>query len=151
MVEGFSTLCKLGSKRRPCCRDPVCLALIALRCVTFSWVVLVRLKPGLSRCVICCEPTALIEGLSLTERLFSNSIFLSRASRQGVGGSSKASLVFLVSEAAGVHPVPSRTRQLSPPAPMVLGWSHPGSVGRRQVLFPFPCSALPSPCRLLVF
>ena len=33
--------------------------------------------------------------------------------------------------AKGVHPVPFRTRQLSPSAPMVLG-SWPGRVGRRQ-------------------
>ena len=42
---------------------------------------------------------------------------------------------FLVCQAAGVHPVPSRTRQLSPPAPMVLGWSRPGRLGPRQVPF----------------
>src|SRR5690606_3235452 len=34
--------------------------------------------------------------------------------------------------AVGVHPVPSRTRSLSPPAPMVLGEQSPGRVGRRQ-------------------
>src|SRR5690606_12743279 len=34
--------------------------------------------------------------------------------------------------AVGVHPVPSRTRSLSPPAPMVLGGQPPGRVGRRQ-------------------
>jgi hypothetical protein len=32
----------------------------------------------------------------------------------------------------GVHPFPSRTRQLSPPEPMVLGAQAPGRVGRRQ-------------------
>jgi hypothetical protein len=32
----------------------------------------------------------------------------------------------------GVHPFPSRTRQLSPPEPMVLGAKAPGRVGRRQ-------------------
>jgi len=50
---------------------------------------------------------------------------------------------FLVIEAAGVHPVssrtrqlsPSRTRQLSPPAPMVLVRRRTGSVGHCQVLF----------------
>lgn len=41
--------------------------------------------------------------------------------------------LFLVSEAVRVHPVPSRTRSLSSPAPMVLGGQLPGSVGRRQV------------------
>ena len=34
--------------------------------------------------------------------------------------------------AAGIHPFPSRTRQLSPPAPMVLGGRLPGRVGRRR-------------------
>ncbi len=38
----------------------------------------------------------------------------------------------LVTMAVGVHPVPSRTRQLSPPAPMVLGGQPPGRVGRCQ-------------------
>lgn len=32
----------------------------------------------------------------------------------------------------GIHPFPSRTRQLSPPEPMVLGAKAPGRVGRRQ-------------------
>ncbi len=40
--------------------------------------------------------------------------------------------VFLVIVAAGVHPVPSRTRQLSPPAPMVLEGRPSGRVGHRQ-------------------
>ena len=40
--------------------------------------------------------------------------------------------VLLVIGAEGVHPVPSRTRQLSPPAPMVLGAQAPGRVGHRQ-------------------
>jgi hypothetical protein len=34
--------------------------------------------------------------------------------------------------AAGIHPFPSRTRQLSSPAPMVLGGRLPGRVGRRR-------------------
>src|SRR5579872_4299733 len=34
--------------------------------------------------------------------------------------------------AAGKHPFPFRTRQLSPPAPMVLGGRPPGRVGRRR-------------------
>jgi hypothetical protein len=34
--------------------------------------------------------------------------------------------------AAGKHPVPSRTRKLSPPAPMVLHWGRCGRVGHRQ-------------------
>src|SRR5947199_6309519 len=34
--------------------------------------------------------------------------------------------------AVGKHPFPYRTRQLSPPAPMVLGGEPPGRVGRRR-------------------
>ena len=34
--------------------------------------------------------------------------------------------------AGGFHPFPSRTRQLSPHAPRVLGWKRPGRVGRRR-------------------
>src|SRR3954463_1248886 len=34
--------------------------------------------------------------------------------------------------AVGSHPFPFRTRKLSPPAPMVLGDSSPGRVGRRR-------------------
>lgn len=41
--------------------------------------------------------------------------------------------VRLVVGAAGVHPVPSRTRQLSPSAPMVLGESSSGRVGHCQL------------------
>ena len=44
----------------------------------------------------------------------------------------KASLVTL---AKGVHPVPSRTRQLSPSAPMVVGAQAPARVGHRQRSF----------------
>ena len=40
---------------------------------------------------------------------------------------------FPVAMAAGTHPFPFRTRQLSPPAPMVLGGHSPGRVGRRRV------------------
>ena len=38
----------------------------------------------------------------------------------------------LVAMAEGIHAFPSRTRPLSPPAPMVLGPQGPGRVGRRQ-------------------
>ena len=38
----------------------------------------------------------------------------------------------LVTMAEGTHPFPSRTRPLSPPAPMVLGPAGPGRVGRCQ-------------------
>lgn len=45
-----------------------------------------------------------------------------REGREGLGGENEAAV--LVIRAAGVHPVPSRTRQLSPPAPMVV-WGVP--------------------------
>ena len=35
--------------------------------------------------------------------------------------------------AVGVHPFPSRTRQLSPFAPTILGWKRPGKIGRRRL------------------
>ena len=38
----------------------------------------------------------------------------------------------LVTLAKGVHPVPSRTRQLSPSAPMVVGAQAPARVGHCQ-------------------
>ena len=40
--------------------------------------------------------------------------------------------------AAGKHPFPFRTRQLSPPAPMVLGGQPPGRVGRRRIVLEGP-------------
>ena len=40
--------------------------------------------------------------------------------------------------AVGVHPFPSRTRQLSPLAPKILGWKRPGKIGRRR----HACSSL---------
>src|SRR5256885_8520459 len=40
---------------------------------------------------------------------------------------------FPVAIAAESHPFPSRTRKLSPPAPMVLGGRPPGRVGRRRI------------------
>src|SRR4051812_38129442 len=53
-----------------------------------------------------------------------------RAMRWSLTTESKTDL--LVVCASGVHPVPSRTRSLSLTAPMVLGGSLPGRVGRRQ-------------------
>ena len=44
----------------------------------------------------------------------------------------------LVAIAEGFHTYPSRTRPLSPPAPMVLGPKGPGRVGRRQAQEPLP-------------
>ena len=40
--------------------------------------------------------------------------------------------------AVGVHPFPSRTRQLSPLAPTILGWKRPGKIGRRRLCGVFP-------------
>ncbi len=40
--------------------------------------------------------------------------------------------------AEGPHPLPSRTRKLSPPAPMVLGRGRPGRVGRRRLFLFMP-------------
>src|SRR5690348_12720935 len=40
-----------------------------------------------------------------------------------------------VAIAEGSHPVPFRTRKLSPPAPMVLPWRRGGRVGRRRDIF----------------
>src|SRR6266542_2222804 len=40
-----------------------------------------------------------------------------------------------VATAEGKHPVPFRTRKLSPPAPMVLPWRRGGRVGRRRDFF----------------
>ena len=64
---------------------------------------------------------------------------------------------FPVTMAAGQHPFPFRTRQLSPPAPMVLGGRLPGRVGRRRNTStemgpcesggPSPVQALPRPLR----
>ena len=39
---------------------------------------------------------------------------------------------FLVAIPRGKHPFPSRTRQLSPPGPMILRWQRRGKVGRCQ-------------------
>jgi hypothetical protein len=51
----------------------------------------------------------MVEGLTVVRRTWNFSIIVF-----GTNG-------LLVIEAAGVHPVPSRTRKLSPPAPMLLG------------------------------
>ncbi len=47
--------------------------------------------------------------------------------------------------AAGKHPFPFRTRQLSPPAPMVLGGRPPGRVGRRRDLSSLEAPDFPGP------
>jgi hypothetical protein len=49
-----------------------------------------------------------------------------------LGHTTESTTGLLVVCASGVHPVPSRTRSLSLTAPMVLGGSLPGRVGRRQ-------------------
>ena len=43
--------------------------------------------------------------------------------------------------AVGVHPFPSRTRQLSPLAPKILGWKRPGKIGRRRLFLLPPDSS----------
>jgi hypothetical protein len=58
--------------------------------------------------------------------------FLECQARQNL----KATLLVIL--AAGSHPAPSRTRKLSPPAPMVLGGQPPGRVGHRQESSFFP-------------
>ena len=47
----------------------------------------------------------------------------------------KSQKFFLVAMAEGSHPFPSRTRKLSPLAPMVLPWRRGGRVGNCQVFF----------------
>ena len=49
----------------------------------------------------------------------------------------------LVAMAEGNHTFPSRTRPLSPPAPMVLGPQGPGRVGRCQAVITKMKSFLP--------
>jgi hypothetical protein len=46
-----------------------------------------------------------------------------------------------VTIATGKHLFPSRTQQLSPSAPMVLGWQRSGRVGHRRGLFFIPGNA----------
>src|SRR5205823_12825573 len=46
-----------------------------------------------------------------------------------------------VTIATGKHLFPSRTQQLSPSAPMVLGWQRSGRVGHRRGLFFCPKSS----------
>ena len=52
---------------------------------------------------------------------------------------------FPVAMAKGSHLFPYRTQKLSPSAPMVLGWTRPGRVGRRRI----PIEAVH--CELLLF
>src|SRR6476619_5107446 len=52
-------------------------------------------------------------------------------SMQVQGGGTTVSVAI----AEGSHPVPFRTRKLSPPAPMVLPWRRGGRVGRRRDIF----------------
>src|SRR4051812_4526010 len=70
------------------------------------------------------RPVLIGRGLGLT----------SARARSGVlGDSYPLDNRFPVAMAAVSHPFPSRTRQLSPPAPMVLGGRPPGRVGRRRI------------------
>src|SRR6266511_2266727 len=52
--------------------------------------------------------------------------------RPGTGAGQGRGTTVSVAIAEGRHPVPSRTRKLSPPAPMVLPWRRGGRVGRRR-------------------
>ena len=63
------------------------------------------------------------------------------------GGSSgvRSSSRFLATIAEGPHPIPSRTRKLSPPAPMVLQGGLCGRVGRRQIYGPGHPKGRPGP------
>src|SRR5437762_4573404 len=54
-----------------------------------------------------------------------------RHRREEQGGGTTVSVAI----AEGRHPVPFRTRKLSPPAPMVLPWRRGGRVGRRRDIF----------------
>ena len=45
----------------------------------------------------------------------------------------KTSSQFPVAMAKGYHLFPYRTQKLRPSAPMVLGWTRPGRVGRRRI------------------
>ena len=59
--------------------------------------------------------------------------------RDSIGGASfcsASSSGFLAAIAEGSHPIPSRTRKLSPPAPMVLQGRPCGRVGRCQIYGP---------------
>ncbi len=63
----------------------------------------------------------------------------------GVGGVLSLSEVCLVTMAQGNHPFPSRTRKLSPAAPMVLPLDG-GRVGRCQAFF---CLKTTAPCWII--
>src|ERR1700684_3796077 len=58
---------------------------------------------------------------------------VSDASGASPGAPSRRRIKFLAPMAAGSHPFPSRTRQLSPPAPMIVGPQGPSKVGRCQI------------------
>ena len=52
----------------------------------------------------------------------------------GCQGASLENLIpFPVAMAKGSHLFPYRTQKLSPSAPMVLGWTRPGRIGRRRI------------------
>ena len=48
-------------------------------------------------------------------------------------GAERESQQFPVAMAKGFHLFPYRTQKLRPSAPMVLGWTRPGRVGRRRI------------------
>jgi hypothetical protein len=87
-----------------------------------------------------CAKTRLPEAASRTQRseYGSRDPRRSRATRstsRAVAGSSNG---FLAIMAEGPHPIPSRTRSLSLPAPMVLQGELCGRVGRCQIYAPAP-------------
>src|SRR5258708_6387757 len=79
-------------------------------------------------------------------QILSSAIALVELSNLTLSNDDRAvSMSWLVSEAVGVHPVPSRTRSLSPPAPRVLGGTPPGRLGRRQLPLAHSPLVVPSP------
>ena len=63
---------------------------------------------------------------------------IGRSARSQWQGALPSSSGFLAAIAEGSHPIPSRTRKLSPPAPMVLQGRLCGRVGRCQIYGPVP-------------
>src|SRR5689334_17936901 len=95
----------------------------------------------LARCVTQQQRVPIDTSSLVTHNTCTSCLVNTDRGLEAAGGRHEACLVC---QAAGVHPVPSRTRQLSPPAPMVLGWQRPGRLGPRQAPLSSPSS---SPCR----
>ena len=58
---------------------------------------------------------------------------MSKEREQGIARANDNDISFPVIMAEGYHLFPYRTQKLSPSAPMVLGWTRPGRVGRRRI------------------